>query len=164
MAKRDNLVADAPVLKADILNKIDELDAMVEQYFSQFHKATAGQRSISEATVPFVQTCVAKMNEYPEILSGTFNKEDFTAKAQGVTEFFELEDKLEQMNAKWEMAAKICKTDAMYYANEFYSIIQKEAARNTRYKPTCDVLTAFYKRSKSTEPKNKLPDTMASAN
>ena len=48
----------------------------------------------------------------------------------------------------------------MYYANEYYRIIQKEAVRNTKYKPTLDELTPFYKRSnKAADSKTKTAPT-----
>jgi hypothetical protein len=151
MAKRE-ILETTITQRAEILSKIAELDNMVVAYFGQYHKMTPGQQSIGEASLPFLEKCVGKIEMYPEILSSTFNKEDFNDKASGVADFMAFKQKLTEAINKWDSNAKICKSDAMYYANEYYSIIQKEAGRNTRYKPTLDELTSFYKKSKPEKP------------
>jgi hypothetical protein len=148
MAKREILEATL-TQREDILAKINELDNLVVAYFSQYQKTTVGQQSIGDSSLPFVDTCVNNVETYPEILSGTFNKSDFNVKVSAVNDFFAFKQKIADTIAKWDTAAKICKTDAMYYANEYYGIIQKEAGRNTKYKPTLDELTPFYKKSKA---------------
>jgi hypothetical protein len=148
MAKRE-ILETTLTQREDILSKINELDNLVVAYFSQFQKATVGQQSIGDSSLPFVDTCANKVETFPEILSGTFNKADFNLKSSAVDDFFAFKQKITDAIAKWDNTAKICKSDAMYYANEFYGIIQKEAGRNTKYKPTLDELTPFYRKSKT---------------
>ncbi len=155
MAKRE-IMATASVQRDEIVSKIKELDELIGQFFGQFEKATKGQQSMGDSSCTFVDNCIKKLEMYPEILSGTFNKEDFNVKNGAVTDFFAFKQKIAETVAKLETNAKICKTDAMYYANEYYGIIQKEAVRNTKYKPTLDELTPFYKRSNKTD---KTDDT-----
>ena len=155
MAKRE-LVGTVSVQKDEIIAKIKELDGLVTEFLSQFEKATTGQQAIGDASLTFIENCTKKVQVFPEILSGTFNKEDFAIKASGVSDFFAVKQKIAEALIGWETSAKICKTDAMYYANEYYGIIQREAVRNTKYKPTLEELTPFYKRSnKSTDSKTK---------
>jgi hypothetical protein len=148
MARRE-IMENTLTQRDEIISKINELDSLVVSYFSQFQKATAGQQSIGESSMPFVDTCAKNVETYPEILSGTFNKADFNLKTGAVDDFFAFKQKIADIATKWDTAAKICKTDAMYYANEYYGILQKEAGRNTKYKPTLDELTPFYKKSKT---------------
>ena len=159
MAKRE-IVGTVSVQKAEIIAKIKELDVLVTEFLGQFEKATTGQQSIGDSSLTFIENCTKKVQVYPEILSGTFNKEDFAIKSGGVSDFFAVKQKIAEALTNWETLAKICKTDAMYYANEYYSIIQKEAVRNTKYKPTLDELTPFYKRSnKAADSKTKTAPT-----
>jgi hypothetical protein len=148
MAKRE-ILETTLTQREEILAKITELDSLVVAYFSQFQKTTVGQQSVGESSLPFMDTCANNVETYPEILSSTFNKADFNLKAGAVADFFTFKLKAADTIAKWDTAAKICKTDAMYYANEYYHILQKEAGRNTKYKPTLDVLVPFYKKSKA---------------
>ena len=148
MAKRE-LLETTLTQRDEIISKINELDGLVVAYFSQFQKTTTGQQSVGEVSFPFVDLCANKAEMFPEILAGTFNKADFNLKASAVDDFFAFKQKIAETVAKWDTAAKICKSDAMYYANEYYGIIQKEAGRNTKYKPTLDELTPFYKKSKA---------------
>ena len=145
MAKRE-IVDTVSVQKDEIMAKIKELNDLVTAFLGQFEKATTGQQSIGDASLTFIENCAKKVQVYPEILSGTFNKEDFSVKTIGVSDFFAVKQKIAEALVNWEILAKICKTDAMYYANEYYSIIQKEATRNTKYKPTLEELTPFYKK------------------
>lgn len=159
MAKRE-IVGTVSVQKEEIIAKIKELDGLVTEFLGQFEKATTGQQSIGDSSLTFLENCTKKVQVYPEILSGTFNKEDFMVKAGGVNDFFAVKQKIAEALAGWETSAKICKTDAMYYANEYYGIIQREAVRNTKYKPTLEELTPFYKRSnKSADSKTKTTST-----
>ena len=163
MAKRE-IVGTISVQKDEIMAKIKELNELVALYFSQFEKATPGQRSIGDSAITFVENCAKKVPVYPEILSGTFNQEDFLVKAGGVSDFFAFNQKMAEAISGWETSVKICKTDAMYYANEYYGIIQREAVRNNKYKPTLEELTPFYKRSnKTADSKTKTPATPAAA-
>ena len=159
MAKRE-LVGTVSVQKVEIMAKIKELDELVALYFSQFEKATPGQKSIGDGAITFVENCAKKVPLYPEILSGTFNQEDFIVKSGGVSDFFSFKQKIAEALNGWDSAIKICKTDAMYYANEYYGIIQREAVRNNKYKPTLEELTPFYKRSnKTADSKTKTSPT-----
>jgi hypothetical protein len=148
MAKRD-IVATATPTSEEILAKISELDSMLFAFFSQFNKTTPGQQSIGDASLPFVEKCAEKVPNFPEILSATFDKTDFNVKLAGVQDYFTFKQKILEMLAQRESSAKTCKTDAMYFANEYYGIVQKEAARAVMYKPTLDELMPFYKKSKS---------------
>ena len=159
MAKRE-IVGTVSVQKDEIMAKIKELNELVALYFSQFEKATPGQKSIGDGGITFVENCAKKVPVYPEILSGTFNQEDFLVKAGGVSDFFAFNQKIAEALTGWESSIKICKTDAMYYANEYYGIIQREAVRNNKYKPTLEELTPFYKRSnKTADSKTKTTPT-----
>ena len=159
MAKRE-IVGTIGVQKDEIMAKIKELNELVALYFSQYEKATPGQKSIGDSAITFVENCAKKVPVYPEILSGTFNQEDFLVKAGGVSDFFAFNQKMAEAISGWETSVKICKTDAMYYANEYYGIIQREAVRNNKYKPTLEELTPFYKRSnKTADSKTKTTST-----
>ena len=135
MAKRET--SETMVSQSEeIFAKITELDTLVAQFFSQFEKTTAGLQSAGETSLPFLESCVSKLGVYPEILSGTFNKNDFSIKVRALKDYFSFSKKILEALSNWDAEAKICKTDGMYYGNEYYNIIQKEAARNTKYKPT----------------------------
>lgn len=156
MAKRE-ILDTANVQKSDIVAKINELDGLVEAFLMQFHKATNGQQSLGDNKIPFAEICAKKAVAFPEVLPGTYNTEDFSNKLTALTDFNGFKNSLSELMVKWETAARICKLDAMYYANEFYGIIQKEATRNTKYKPTLEELTPYYKRKadKNAEEKGK---------
>lgn len=148
MAKRE-IVATATPTSEEILAKISELDNMLFAFFSQFNKTTPGQQSIGDLSLSFVEKCAEKVPNFPEILAATFDKTDFSVKLAGVQDFFIFKQKILEMLAQRESNVKTCKTDAMYFANEYYGIVQKEAARTIIYKPTLDELMPFYKKSKS---------------
>lgn len=146
--------------RADILAKMDELETLVANYFSKFSKTTKGQLSIGDITVEFVKKCDEKIDLYPEVLSQNFNKADFEAKFGGVLDFFEFKKKMLKSIGNWDISAKVCKTDAMFYANKFYGIIQIEANESVKYKPVFDELTSFYKKTasdKTADSKTKTP-------
>ena len=132
-----------------IMSKIDELNDLVIAYFNKFEKTTEGQKSIGELGYKFVETCANKMPLFPEILSATFNQADFAAKQEGTADFFAFKKRLFDGLLQWELSAKICKTDAMFYANDYYNILKREASKGTKYKPTAAELTLFYKKSSS---------------
>ena len=148
MAKREFVATTTPTSE-DILAKISELDNMLFAFFNQFSKTTPGLQSIGEVGLPFVEKCAEKVPNFPEILSATFDKSDFNIKLAGVQDFFTFKQRIMEMLAQRESSAKTCKTDAMYFANEYYGIVQKEAARTLTYKPTLDELMPFYKKSKA---------------
>ena len=104
MAKRE-LVGTVSVQKAEIIAKIKELDVLVTEFLGQFEKATTGQQSIGDSSLTFIENCTKKVQVYPEILSGTFNKEDFAIKSGGVSDFFAVKQKIAEALTNWETLA-----------------------------------------------------------
>ena len=148
MAKREMSITGNKERDA-IMTKVDELNDLVIAYFNKFEKTTEGQKSIGELGYKFVETCAGKILLFPEILSATFNQADFVAKQEGAADFFAFKKRLFDGLLQWETSAKICKTDAMFYANDYYNILKREAKNGTKYKPTFSELTPFYKKSSS---------------
>jgi hypothetical protein len=148
MAKRE-LIASVNSERDEILAKMDELEVLTANYFLKFTKTTKGQQSIGDASLDFVVNCAIKADLYPEILSANFNKVDFKEKLDGVNDFFTFKQKILSSINKWDLDAKVCKTDSMFYANKIYSIIQSDAKESVKYQPACDELKNFYKKSAS---------------
>ena len=137
------------VEKDAILAKIQELSDMVAAYFSKFEKTTNGTQSVGDIGFKFVETCSATMPNYPEILAATFNQADAQVKMGGVFDFFTFKGLVATMILDWEKSARICKTDAMFYANKYYRTIQTEAETTAKYRPAYNELMPFYKKSAS---------------
>ena len=133
--------------KADISAKIEDVTIMVRAYFSQFTKTTSGQQLMGESSLKFAEDCDRKAAIFPEVLSGNFDKADAKLKLGGAQDFFAFKKKVMEALNEWEIAAKICKSDAMFYANKLYNAIQSEAKDNVKYQPTLDELKAFYKKT-----------------
>jgi len=146
MATEDSTVTSIPT-KADIMAKIEEVTLMVRAYFSQFIKTTSGQQLMGESSLKFAEDCDRKADIFPEVLSGNYDKPDAKLKLSGAKDFFAFKKKVMDAINEWEIAAKICKTDAMFYANKLYTAIQSEAKDNVKYQPTLDELKAFYKKT-----------------
>ena len=133
--------------KADIMAKIDDLTVSVRAYFSVFVKSTSGQQLMGESSLKFAEDCEKQAKIFPEVLSGTHDKDDAQLKLSGARDFFAMKNKVMDAVGEWDVSAKICKSDAMYYANKFYGAIQEEAKQNVKYQPTLDELKAFYKKT-----------------
>jgi hypothetical protein len=142
--------------EALVFTKMSEMGVAIIDFFNDFTKVTDGAKSIADdndGTLFFLADAYKGMLTYPEILSGTFNKADFTLKIMGLFHFFLFKSKVKEvLDSQWNTSVVICKTDAMYYANEFYAIITKEAKRDNKYKPLADSLAEYYKRTKQTDP------------
>ena len=146
MAAGNTAPATAPT-KADIMAKIDDLTISVRAYFSKFVKTTSGQQLMGEISLKFAEDCDKKAELFPEVLSGNYDKSDSKLKLSGSSDFFSFKGKVMEAVGEWETAAKICKTDAMFYANKLYNAIQVEAKDNIKYQPSVDELKAFYKKT-----------------
>ena len=133
--------------KADIMAKIDDLTVSVRAYFSVFEKSTSGQQQMGESSLKFAEDCDKQANIFPEVLSGTHDKDDAQFKLSGAKDFFAIKSKVMDAVGEWDVSARICKSDAMFYANKFYNAIQVEAKENVKYQPTLDELKAFYKKT-----------------
>ena len=146
MSKTTVLEVGVPT-KADIMAKIDDLTVSVRAYFSVFEKSTSGQQQMGESSLKFAEDCDKQANIFPEVLPGTHDKGDAQLKLSGARDFFAMKNKVMEAVGEWDVSAKICKSDAMYYANKFYGAIQEEAKENVKYQPTRDELKAFYKKT-----------------
>ena len=146
MATGNTAPATAPT-KADIMAKIDDLTISVRAYFTKFLKTTSGQQQMGETSLKFAEDCDRKADIFPEVLSGTHDKVDSKLKLAGSQDFFSFKTKVMEAVNEWDVSAKICKSDAMFYANKFYNAIQVEAKDNIKYQPTLDELKAFYKKT-----------------
>jgi hypothetical protein len=141
-----------------VFTKMAETGIAIADYFSDYAKVTDGKKSVNDdtdATLFFIADCYKGMLAYPEILSAKFNKEDFTLKIMGLMHFFLFRSKMQEViSNQWNTSVMICKTDALYYANEFYGIITREAARDNKYKPLAESLKVYYKKTKKDEAKD----------
>lgn len=141
-----------------VFTKMSETGLAIVDYFSDYAKVTNGKKSINDdtdASIIFIADCYKGMLTYPEILSSKFNKEDFSLKIMGLMHFFLFKSKMQEViQNQWDTSVMICKTDALYYANEFYAIITKEAERDNKYKPLAESLKEYYKKKKKEEAKN----------
>lgn len=139
--------------EALIFTKMGEMGSAIIDYFSDFIKVTEGTKSIADATdgtLFFVVDAYKGMLAFPEILSANFNKADFTLKVMGLMHFFLFKSKVQELvDNQWETSAMICKTDALFYANKFYSIIKVE--KDPKYQPLRDSLAEYYKKTKSSD-------------
>jgi hypothetical protein len=165
MAARERASAIAEIINTNtvpnlrealVLTKMGEMGDAIIAYFSDFTKVTIGAKSIkddTDATLFFVIDAYKGMLAFPEILSATFNKQDFTLKVMGLLHFFLFKSKvLETLDNQWDTSVGICKTDALFYANKFYSIIQGET--DPKYKPLTDSLKEYYKKTKTSDAKS----------
>ena len=130
-----------------IMTKIDELTAAVAAYFAPFEKTTNGQQAMGETSLTFVEDCDKKADLFPEVLAGTFPKSEFKLKLGAVLDFFAFKQKIDDAVVEWDKAAKLCKADAMYYANKIYAAFQSQD--DLKYQPTIEELRAFYKKTVS---------------
>lgn len=146
MAKRD--VSLNPQ-KEEILQKIEEVGDLIKQYFDPYVKLTSGQGRVGPASLEFIKNCHKYSLLTPDILSPSFPKDDFLTKKNGVEDLFDFVDALNNIGSNGDVSAKICKNDSMYYANDYYFILKKEAGRNNTYKPYFEVIEPFYKKSKA---------------
>ena len=146
MAKRGFIASENPAREA-IMEKIDDLTISVRSYFAPFQKTTVGQQAMGEASLKFAEDCDVKADLYPEVLKGTFKKDDFKLKLGGSSDFFAFKQKVGDAVEEWEKSANICKGDAMHYANKIYQAFQGED--DVKYQPTMEELKAFYKKTVS---------------
>ena len=133
--------------KADIMAKIDDLTVSVRAYFSVFVKSTPCQQLMGESSLKFSEDCYKQAKIFPEVLSGTHDDNDAQIKLSGAKDFFAIKSKVMEAVGEWDVSAKICKSDTMFYANKFYGAFQTEAKQNVKYQPTLDELKAFYKKT-----------------
>ena len=158
--ERSSVIADivgtntAPNPKETLVfTKMAETGLAIADYFSDFGKITNGAKSIgddTDASLFFIADAYKGMLAFPEILSATFDKTDFTLKVMGLMHFFLYKSKMQEILAsQWDTSVMICKTDALFYANKFYNIILTEP--DPKYKPLTDSMRAYYKRDKKTE-------------
>lgn len=147
MAQGDNL--NTQPQKEDILQKIAEVGDLIKLYFSAFTKSTGGQGRVGSASLEFIKNCHKYSVLTPDILSASFAKDDFNAKKNGVVDLFDFTNALNGIVTESDVSAKICKNDAMYYANDYYTVLKKEAGRSNLYTPYFQVVEPFYKKSKS---------------
>jgi hypothetical protein len=155
--KRDIVNTTEVVTIETIENKYNELRELVDLYTQQFTKKTIGLQSVGEVGIDFTEKCFAKAQLFPEILPGTFDITDFQLKAGGLKDIQGMVFKLVVLVNKLDAPLKICKTDAKFYSNKFYSLIQEESNNSAKYLPTLSELTAFYKRSKSDKNDSNKP-------
>lgn len=135
--------------KEVILQKIAEVGDLIQLYFSTYVKQTSGQGRVGPTSLEFIKNCHKYSVLTPEILSVSFPKDDFLAKKNGVVDLLEFTAALNNIVAEGDVSAKICKNDAMYYANDYYTVLKREAGRNNLYKPYFEVVEPFHKKSKS---------------
>jgi hypothetical protein len=137
-----------------IYSLINQLSVAIFDYLGSFTKETSGKRSTGDISLDFIKDCLQGVVEFPEILAQSFNKEDMSAKATAVLDFVAFQANITKaINDKWSTNAMICKTDAMSYALEYYSIVQREADKSVKYKPLYEKLKAYHKRSKADDTK-----------
>lgn len=154
MAKRDVLSSDTtstddPKLVL-IQSLISQLSLAVVDYLGDFIKDTTGKKSTGDYSFEFIKECFQGMSDNPELLAATFNKEGFTSKSSALSRFFSIRAAItEAIDKKWATNLMICKTDSLNYANEFYGIVQREAAKSVKYQPLYTKLKAYYKKTKS---------------
>ena len=141
--------------RASILAKMDDLDESVAKYFSKFTKVTLGKLSIGDVNVDFVSKCDEKIHLFPETIPQSFDVADFEYKFGGVLDYLAFKKRIMKSVDNWDISAKVCKTDSMFYANRFYSIMKEEAAGTVKYQPVLDELISFYKKKQ----KDKTDDT-----
>ena len=157
--KKRELLNQSEVTKEAILAKIQELSDMVAVYFVKFEKTTDGTQSVGDVSIKFVEKCSENIPLYPEILAATFKQADALVKMGGVFDFFVFKKLVMAMLLEWEKAAKICKSDAMSYSNEYYGILKKAGSKEVKYRPALDELTPFFKRSASSDGGTPPPPT-----
>lgn len=148
MAERDLSSTNNPE-RAEILAKMEELDALVVTYFLKFTKTTQGKSSIADASFDFVNTCAEKAELFPEVVPGTLDKPDYKEKLAGVNDFFAFKQRIMKAIGKWDTSAMVCKTDAMFYTNRIYNNFKVEAKSAVKYKPAYNELLPYYKKSTS---------------
>ena len=146
MAKRAFKTSGHPDLEA-ITTKIGEVTTLVQSYFSKFTKTTSGQQGMGEPSLLFAEDCDKAADQFPEVLSGTFNLKDFKVKLGGAQDFFFIMDILAAATLEWEKAAKICKADTMSYVSKIYAAFQAESEDDVKYLPTYQELKAFFKKT-----------------
>ena len=151
MKKEKTLIAGDTKIE-DIMALAAQYEQAVKNYVSQFTKTTNGTQSMGEAGYDFTVKCHVKKDLFPEILPGTFDVADFDAKMEGLSGLNQIRKQNDKINKYMDEATKICKTDAKFYANEFYGMIKKESNRSAKYKTTLDELTPFYKKSTTEKP------------
>ena len=145
----DTTSTDDPKLVL-IQSLISQLSLAVVDYLGDYSKNTAGKKSTGDYSFEFVKECFQGMVDFPELLAATFNKEDFTSKSGALARFFSIRAAItEAIDKKWATNLMICKTDSLNYANEFYGIVQREAAKSLKYQPLLIKLKAYYKKTKS---------------
>jgi hypothetical protein len=148
-----NTNATPNVKEALVFTKMGEMGGAIIDYFSDFTKVTNGAKSIkdeTDATLFFVIDSYKGMLAFPEILSATFNKADFSLKVMGLLHFFLFKSKVnEVLDNQWNTSVGICKTDALFYANKFYNLIKEET--DPKYKPLTDSLREYYKKTKQSD-------------
>jgi hypothetical protein len=151
MAKRNLMVTSAAnnVAKEDILLKTADIRLAILALFSRYQKKTDGAKSIADAGIDFALLCAEKVPLYPEILSATFEKDDFLEKIEAIADYRDVRAVLVALLDDMDKNVKGIKTDVLAYANEYYGIIQREAERKAKYRTDYDQLKPFYKKSKT---------------
>lgn len=156
MAKRAILSSDTTPDRDPRLIEIDglvaQLSIKIVDFLGDFSKSTLGKKSVADYSLEFIKLCYKGVLENPRIVAQSFNQEDFGAKLAALVSYTLLNAKItEAINDKWATNLMICKTDALNYANEFYGIVQREAAKDIQYQPLLDSLKVYYKKAKSEE-------------
>jgi hypothetical protein len=133
---------------------IDQLSFAVADLLGNFDKATSGKSPAGDTRLEFIKAAHQGTIDFPEILAQSFNKSDFSDKLTAALTYYVLRNSINKaIDDKWADNLSVCNTDAFNYANEFYGIIQREAAKNVKYAPYFAKLKAYYKRTKADDNK-----------
>lgn len=132
--------------RQDLLMRLTEIKLLGSKHFGQFKKTTLGEKTINDPSVDFVVKCSETADKFPEILSRKFDKGDYDSKLMGTLDFFAFKNFMLDILEGWEEDASICKKDTLYYSNEVYSNVKKEAKKDPLYAPTLQALEPYYKK------------------
>ena len=131
-----------------VTDLIGQLSFAIADLLGNFDKVTFGKKSAADTSLEFIKTAYQGTLDYPEILAQSFNKSDFADKLTALLTYSLLRNTINKaIDDKWANNLLVCNTDAFNYANEFYGIVQREAAKDVKYIPLFNTLKAFYKKT-----------------
>ena len=149
MKKNKETVVDTTVPTIEEINAAgDVYFALVARYAAQFVKKTDGTKSLGDAGYTFATNAQKRKNQFPEVLTGTFDNADFDEKLEGVTDLNTIRQNCQGVIDNTKEALLICKTDAAAHANVVYGLFQ-DAKKNAKYKTAHDELAPFYTKSRA---------------
>jgi hypothetical protein len=137
----------APDTKADILSKLTDIRGKLNFMMSLKPSDIQSMVKVGNNYAPFLDKAYATLEAYPDIVTKTFNQEEFRKDYQLGKDLTIIVDQMKQLTESLENTLTAANSDTMIAALEVYTAVKQHADRVPGLNLVSEEMAVFFKRT-----------------